>query len=154
MATSIPAGAEGPPVPQFRKQIADEHGNFVPVPDEPQVRRAAPDGKKFPELKVGDFVKLTGRVLEIQHPQGGLMSVQVGLAEGSPWMQGQHLTPFDPEEEAAKDERIAELEAICKTLSERLEEAQADAEALRRTARTTVAASPSPKETQSVKGTK
>jgi len=108
MATSIPAGSGLPP--QVRKQVMDEHGNFHPVPETEQAPPVVvPAVPKLPRLHVGDAVTLSGRVMEIQAPQGGQMSVLVQLdnSAGSVWFRGEHLGKQDN----SKDERITELEA-------------------------------------------
>lgn len=89
MADSIPAGT--PAAPQARKQVMTPEGVFVPVVEElpaPKPLDTEPSGHVW---KIGDKVALTGRVIEVQHPQGGQVSVKVQMPNGSGWFRGHHL---------------------------------------------------------------
>lgn len=83
--------ADAPAAPQHRKQIMDEAGSFHPVPDVPQKPEPTTEPAPRP-FKIGDAVTLAGHVLEVQHPQGGQVSVKVQLANGAEWIRGEYLT--------------------------------------------------------------
>lgn len=115
MANSIPAGE--PSAPQVRKQVMNESGVFVPVPDAPPVERE-PAGPAPRPFLVGDVVILTGRVLEVHGTQGGQVSVKVQLPNGAAWLQGghiEHVTEPEPDPQIATlKAQVAELKAAAK----------------------------------------
>lgn len=126
MATSIPAGA--PRGPQHRKQIADAEGNYHPVADEQQPGEPAPIAPAIHPFEIGDAVTLTGRVLEVQSPQGGQMSVKVQTPQGVAWFGGQHIQPATKAVKVA-DPRVAELEADAERAKDRHEKHVAELKA-------------------------
>ncbi len=88
---------------QNRKQIMDAAGNWVPVADEPQVSQAPDAGISARQFHIGEAVHLAGRVLEVQHPQGGQTSVKVQLPQGAVWLRSHHLTHSEPLEEPVEE---------------------------------------------------
>jgi len=128
MATNIPAGS--PPPPQNRKQVMDASGNYVPVPDIPQVVNKTEDGP--PPFVVGDAVMLNGRVTDIHHTQGGLESIKVQTPAGAEWYQAQHLVKVD----TAAPKRIAELEAVLAAKDAEIAKMQAELDKATATAAT------------------
>lgn len=96
MAENIPAGA--PPAPQLRRQVADANGNFVPYVAPAETPKKPSNEPDLPEFKVGDAVRLFGRVTEVNSPQGGQTQVKVQLRHngGALWMRVEHVEPDVP----------------------------------------------------------
>ncbi len=105
----------------------DAAGNWIPVADEAQLSLAPPAEVSERPFHVGEAVYLTGRVVEVQHPQGGHTSVKVQLPQGAVWLRSNHLTHSEPLERLAESgSALEEIEA-----EEIVEpEAQQDAKAL------------------------
>lgn len=138
-----------PAAPQARKQIMDEHGNFVPVPIEDQPRNPTDPASEPRGFKIGDAVTLAGRVLEVQSPQGGQTSVKVQTTAGAEWFRGEHITVVDKAEAArvtglekqasADAARIADLEKQVAALQKQIADAKAAADKAKADAEATAA---------------
>lgn len=94
---------------QFRKQIMDENGQYVPVEDTPQIQNPSPPDHK--PVRVGHTVTLTGEVLDVQHPQAGLENLLVQLPAGQVWLKREHVSHATNDLQQAQDSNGALVEA-------------------------------------------
>lgn len=75
----------------WRKQIRDEHGNYVPCPD--------------PLFAVGDAVEVRGNVIESEHIGKGHYRVRIAAAGQHLWVDQRHLVRVQNEVPAQEPER-------------------------------------------------